>query len=58
MPRRKVEQNANTSSLEMPGSVANDSFKAAKWQEITQGRKFSVSDIPTLTILCSPRRRG
>ena len=51
MPRRKVEQNANTSSLEMPGSVANDSFKAAKWQEITQGRKFSPSDIPTLTIL-------
>ena len=37
--------------LAKPDSVAADEFKAAKWDEITQGRDFSESDIPTLTLL-------
>lgn len=39
-------------ALEMPASIKADSFKSAKWEEIVAGRKFSVSDIPTITLLC------
>ena len=38
-------------SLKKPDSVARDSVKSAKWDEITTGRDFDESDIPTLTLL-------
>ena len=34
-----------------PRAVANDPFKSAKWDEITAGRTFTTSHIPTLTLL-------
>lgn len=37
--------------LEKPPSIANDPFKSAKWDEITAGRKFEESDVPTLVLL-------
>lgn len=37
--------------LEKPPSIANDPFKSAKWDEVTKGRKFDESDIPTLVLL-------
>lgn len=36
-----------------PKSVRENAFKSKKWDEITNGRKFDKSDIPTLEILCS-----
>lgn len=44
MPRDNI-------SLEKPAGIANSSFKSTKWDEITGGRKFSTSDIPTITLL-------
>lgn len=38
--------------LEKPGSVANDPIKSAKWDEITEGRNFTRSDVPALSLLC------
>ena len=38
--------------LAKPGSVASDSFKSAKWDELTQGREFAQSDAPALSLLC------
>lgn len=35
-----------------PKSVSSDKFKSKKWNEITSGRTFSESDIPTLELLC------
>lgn len=37
--------------IKKPPSIANDSFKSSKWDEITAGRKFKESDIPTLVLL-------
>lgn len=37
--------------LKKPESIKNDPFKSQKWDEITKGRNFSDSDIPTLTLL-------
>lgn len=37
--------------LKKPPSIALDDFKSSKWDEITSGRNFSESDIPTLTLL-------
>lgn len=34
-----------------PESVARDPFKSAKWDELTAGRRFRPSDVPTLTLL-------
>ena len=39
-------------SLEKPPSIRGDSFKSAKWDELTQGRSFAQSDAPTLGLLC------
>ncbi len=39
-------------ALEMPKSIKDDAFKSAKWNEIVTGRKFEVSDIPTISLLC------
>lgn len=38
--------------LEKPPSIAKSSFKSAKWDELTAGRDFTASDIPTLELLC------
>ena len=38
--------------LEKPPSIRGDSFKSAKWDELTQGRSFAQSDAPTLGLLC------
>lgn len=35
-----------------PDSVSSDAFKSAKWDELTAGRDFAASDVPTLTLLC------
>lgn len=37
--------------LKKPLSISSDPFKSEKWDEITKGRTFSESDIPTLTLL-------
>ena len=34
-----------------PASVAADRWKSAKWDELTEGREFGQSDVPTLTLL-------
>lgn len=39
-------------TLAKPDSVACDSFKSAKWDELTQGREFAQSDAPALSLLC------
>lgn len=38
--------------LDKPPQIKNNAFKSAKWDEIVQGRNFSVSDIPTISLLC------
>ena len=38
--------------VEKPPSIASNEFKSRKWDEITAGRDFSQSDIPTLALLC------
>ena len=38
--------------LQKPARVRNDPVMSAKWDEITAGREFAVSDVPTLTLLC------
>lgn len=39
-------------NLQKPSSIANSPFKSAKWDEITKGRNFQQSDIPTIALLC------
>lgn len=39
-------------SIKKPASIAGNEFKSAKWDELTDGRSFSKSDIPTLELLC------
>lgn len=39
-------------ALEKPASISNNAFKSAKWDELTAGRNFKKSDVPTLTLLC------
>lgn len=38
--------------IEKPLSVESSAFKSAKWDEITHGREFHKSQVPTLEILC------
>ena len=38
--------------LTKPPNIANDSFKSAKWDELTAGRAFAQSDAPALALLC------
>lgn len=38
--------------LKKPKSIQQSEFRSAKWDEITNGRNFQESDIPTLTLLC------
>lgn len=37
--------------IRKPNTIASDPFKSAKWDEITEGRTFTTSHIPTLTLL-------
>ena len=39
-------------SLTKPPGVESDAFKSAKWDELTQGRAFTQSDAPALSLLC------
>lgn len=38
--------------LTKPPGIENDAFKSQKWDELTSGRKFELSDVPTLMLLC------
>ncbi len=38
--------------IRKPNVIANDTFKSAKWDEITAGRRFRQSDAPTIALLC------
>lgn len=38
--------------IEKPASVAADPIKSQKWDEVTAGRNFHESDVPTLELLC------
>ena len=38
--------------LAKPPGIESDTFKSAKWDEITAGRDFAPSDAPTLALLC------
>lgn len=37
--------------LTKPPGIARDAFKSAKWDELTQGRNFTTSDMPVLALL-------
>jgi len=38
--------------LKKPPSVSASEYKSAKWDEVTRGRDFRESDVPTLELLC------
>lgn len=38
--------------IDKPHSIKSSPYKSEKWDEITNGREFSPSDVPTLTLLC------
>ena len=38
--------------LEKPRTIADSPYRSAKWDELTEGREFSQSDIPLLALLC------
>ena len=38
--------------LTKPSGIENDAFKSQKWDELTSGRRFAQSDVPTLMLLC------
>lgn len=38
--------------LDKPDSISANPFKSQKWDEITKGRTFAQSDVPTLVLLC------
>lgn len=38
--------------LTKPPGIENDAFKSQKWDELTSGRRFEMSDVPTLMLLC------
>ena len=39
-------------ALAKPPGIENDAFKSQKWDELTSGRRFAQSDVPTLMLLC------
>lgn len=49
MPRKRKA--SEPGGVPKPASVARDPFKSAKWDELTDGRRFKPSDAPTLTLL-------
>lgn len=38
--------------LEKPHAITDSPYRSAKWDELTEGREFSQSDIPLLALLC------
>lgn len=38
--------------LRKPASVAANAFKSAKWDELVEGRDFTLADVPILELLC------
>lgn len=38
--------------LTKPPGIESDPFKSAKWDELTEGRRFAQSDAPALSLLC------
>lgn len=38
--------------LTKPPGIECDAFKSQKWDELTSGRRFEMSDVPTLMLLC------
>ena len=42
--------------LTKPPGIENDAFKSQKWDELTSGRRFAQSDVPTLMLLCQWRK--
>ena len=39
-------------AIEKPTLIEASPFMSAKWDELTDGRTFAPSDVPTLTLLC------
>lgn len=39
-------------TLTKPPGIESDPFKSAKWDELTEGRRFAQSDAPALSLLC------
>ena len=39
-------------TLDKPAPIAASPFKSRKWDEITAGRDFKPSDVPTIELLC------
>lgn len=39
-------------ALAKPRAIADSPYRSAKWDELTEGREFSQSDIPLLALLC------
>lgn len=39
-------------TLKKPPGIESDTFKSAKWDELTAGRAFAQSDAPALSLLC------
>lgn len=39
-------------AIEKPRSVAESPYRSAKWDELTEGRSFTSSDVPLLALLC------
>lgn len=42
---------AKKCKLKKPASIASNEFKSAKWDEITDGRDFTLADVPVITML-------
>ena len=38
--------------MEKPDSITRSDTRSRKWDEITEGRNFSQSDVPALCLLC------
>ena len=39
-------------AIEKPRTVADNHYRSAKWDELTEGREFTQSDVPLLALLC------
>lgn len=39
-------------AIEKPRSVADSPYRSAKWDELTEGRSFTATDVPLLALLC------
>lgn len=39
-------------ALKKPKVIANDAYMSTKWDEVTSGREFSVSEVSSIVLLC------